>query len=365
MTGAKVTNKHLFVAFFASAMTMWVLSGNLSSEPVNADVQTSPEASAQIRHVRGIKSFAEEQEVFLKVRGQTKPNRVVQVKSEIVGKVEALPGEKGARVKKGQLLCRIAVDARRNEYKQALAELQSSQLEFDGFVDLKSKGLQSEVLLAKARSALEQSKTRAKVAHLALEKTEIVAPFTGIVDRQFVEVGDFLSPGETCVSVMEVDPILIFGQVAEKNVGQIALGDAVEVSLITSQTLAGIVSYIGYSPDMKTRTFPVEVTVVNPGKAVRSGLTAEMRLPVGSEDAHLISPASLVLDDEGQVGVRVVDLSSRVRFRSATVVGESPAGVFVKGLPDEIDLITVGHEEVVEGQEVILDLAPLVALVKQ
>ena len=360
-----MTNKHLFVAFFLASMAVWVLSGNLSSEPVSADVQTSSELSAQIRHVRGIKSLAGEQEVFLKVRGQTKPNRVVQVKSEIAGKIEGLPGEKGRRVEKGQLLCRIAVDARRNEYRQALAELQSSQLEFDGFVDLKEKGLQSEVLLAKARAALEQSKTRAKHAHLALEKTEIVAPFTGVVDMQFVEVGDFLSPGETCVTLMEVNPILIFGQVAEKNIGQIALDDKVDVNLITNQTLTGKVSYIGYSPDLKTRTFPVEVTVENPGAAVRAGLTAEMRVPVGVERAHLISPASMVLDDEGEVGVRIVDSSSRVRFRSVTVVGESPAGVFVSGLPDEIDLITVGHEEVFEGQEVILDLTPLVALAKQ
>ena len=47
------------------------------------------------------------------------------------------------------------------------------------------------------------------------------------------------------------------------------------------------------------------------------------------------------------------------------MVGESPAGVFVSGLPDEIDLITVGHEEVFEGQEVILISRLLVAIAKQ
>jgi len=363
-SGVNVTNKHLLVAFFVIGVAIWVFSGDFASEPVTADEATLLAASESVTLVRGVKSRAEEQTVFLEVRGQTKANRVVQVKSEISGKIEALPGVKGTRVNEGDLLCRVAVDARRNEFRQAVAELQSAQLEFDGFADLKAKGLQSEVLMAKARAALEQSKTRAKHAQLALEKTSIVAPFSGVVDVQPVEVGDFLTQGATCVSLIEIDPMLVVGQVAEKNIGQVALGDVVDVTLITNQTLAGKVSFIGHSPDLVTRTFPIEVTVANPGADVRAGMTAEMRVPVGLEQVHLISPASMVLDDEGQVGVRIVDSRQRVRFMTVVVVGESPAGIYVKGLPEQVDLITVGHEEVFEGQVVRIDFTPLAALVK-
>ncbi|MBT7369430.1 MAG: HlyD family efflux transporter periplasmic adaptor subunit, partial [Gammaproteobacteria bacterium] len=167
----------------------------------------------------------------------------------------------------------------------------------------------------------------------------------------------------TCVTLMEIDPVLVVGQVAEKNIHQIALEDEVEVELITGRKLTGRVSFIAHSPDLKTRTFPVEVTVANPGADIRAGLTSEMRVPVGIEEVHLISPASMVLDDAGQVGVRIVDGSSRVHFLTVEVVGESPAGVWVKGLPVEVDLITVGHEEVYEGQVVKIDYTPLAALV--
>ena len=68
--------------------------------------------------------------------------------------------------------------------------------------------------------------------------------------------------------------------------------------------------------------------------------------------------------DEGQVGVRIVDSRQRVRFMTVVVVGESPAGIYVKGLPEQVDLITVGHEEVFEGQVVRIDFTPLAALVK-
>ena len=364
LAGVNVSNKHLFVALFVVGIAIWVLSGNLTSESVTADEGSDVATAEEIKLVRGMKSRADHQTVYLEVRGQTKANRIVNVKSEISGKIEALPGEKGTRVSKGDLLCRVAVDARRNEYRQSVAELKSAQLEFDGFADLNSKGLQSEILMAKAKAALEQSKTRAKMAMLALEKTSIVAPFDGVVDNQPVEVGDFLTPGATCVSLIEIDPMLIVGQVAEKSIGKVALGDSVEVELITGQKMSGEISFISHTPDMATRTFPIEVTIANPGAEVRSGITTEMRVPVGMEEVHLISPASMVLDDMGRVGVRVVDDKNRVRFHTVDVVGEGPAGIWVKGLPDVISLITIGQEEVYEGQVVKIDFTPLAALVQ-
>ncbi|MDZ7684599.1 MAG: hypothetical protein U5O39_06000 [Gammaproteobacteria bacterium] len=71
-----------------------------------------------------------------------------------------------------------------------------------------------------------------------------------------------------------------------------------------------------------------------------------MRVPIGREPAHLISPASMVLNDEGVMGVRIVDDNDTVRFKPIKVVSESPDGVWVSGLPERVRLITVGQEEV-------------------
>lgn len=361
-----MSNKNLLVAFFVIGMTIWVFSGELTNNTVTADeTSAAADAASEVRLVRGIKSQADLQTVYLDVRGQTRANRMVQVKAEIAGKVVDLPGEKGTRVKAGDLLCRVAVDARENEYQQAMAELKSAQLEYTGMADLNKKGLQSEILVAKSKAALEQSKTRAKMAKLALEKTAIVAPFDGVVGEQPVEIGDFLSPGAPCVTLMEVDPILVAGQVAEKSIQHLALGDEVQIKLITGQEMTGSVSYIAHSPDQATRTFPIEVTVSNPGADIRAGITSDMKVPMGAEEVHLISPASLVLDDMGRLGVRLVDEESRVQFSLVEVVGEGPAGVWVKGLPAEISLITVGHEEVYDGQIVKIDYSPLASLVQQ
>ena len=363
-----MSNKHLTVTFIIVAMAIWMFSGELAHNTVTADevagkpLVTDEDAPAL---VRGIKSEADSRTVYLDVRGQTRANRVVQLKAEVSGRIEVLSGERGRFVEKGDALCELAVDARRNEYDQAMAELRSAELEYNGFKDLNSRGLQSEIVLAKAQAALEQSRTRARQAELALEKTVIRAPFNGVVSEQLVEVGDFLSPGSTCVSLMEIDPILVAGQVAEKNVQQLSLGDEVMVRLITGQTMTGEVSFIGHAPDLATRTFPIEVTVANPDASVRAGLTSDMRVPVGTEDVHLISPASLVLADDGSVGVRIVDETDHVLFRTVNIVDEGTEGVWVTGLPASINLITVGQEEVFEGQLVRMDFSPVLSLVSQ
>ena len=344
-------------------MGLWLLSGQFGSSGISAEEAGAQGTKQQIPLVRGMESMASERVLYLEVRGQTKANRIVQVRAEVSGTVEAIPGVKGTRVKAGDLLCKIAIDTRAADLSEARANLLSAELEYKGLQDLRRQGLQSEINVAKARAALESSRAKARRAGLALDKTRILAPFDGVVETQPVEIGDFLSTGQLCVTLMEVKPMLVAGQVAEKSVGQVHLGDEVQVKLITGDRLAGKVTFIGRAPDATTRTYPIEVTVDDPGDSLRAGLTAQMKVPVGRELAHLISPASLVLNDDGDVGVRIVDTDNVVRFAPIKVVSEGPDGVWVHGLPKRVRLITVGQEEVFDGQTVKIDLSPLGSVV--
>lgn len=356
-----MSNKNIIAFFIAVAMGIWLFSGELESNIAIADEASDAIQGdgTELAYIRAVRSEADLRELYLEVSGQTQANRIVQVKSEVTGRVEAIPGLKGTRVEAGDLLCKIAVDTRQSDLDQAKADLKSAQLEYDGMVDLKTRGLQSEILLARAAADLEGSRANAKRAELALVKTMIVAPFNGVVETQAVEVGDFLNVGQNCVTLMEIDPVLVVGQVAEKSINAVSLGGKVEITLITGESLVGSVSFIAQSPDLATRTYPVEVTVANPNNSIRAGLTAQMSVPVGQEAAHKISPASLVLNDAGTVGVKIVDDANVVHFKAVKILSETPEGIWVHGLPGRINLITVGHEEVFEGQLVKIDMSPL------
>lgn len=362
--GDTLSNKNLIAVFIAFAMAIWLFSGELTSNIVIADDTPVLVSNGDIPFVRAEQSTAESRRLNLSVSAQTKANRVVDVKAEISGRIVEVPGRRGSHVKTGDLLCKIAVDSRLTDFNQARAELKSAKLEFDGVLDLKKRGLQSDINAAKAEAALERSKAAAKRAELSLSKTNIVAPFDGVVESQSVEIGDFLNIGQNCVTLIEIDPILIIGQVAEKSIGHIVQGGIVEVKLTTGQVFEGAVSFIARAPNSTTRTYSVEVTVEHPGENIRAGLTAEMFVPLGEQFAHLISPASLVLDDDGVMGIRTVDEQNIVHFNKVTILSEDARGVWVNGLPNEVNIITVGHEEVFEGQTVKIDLAPLGSFVK-
>jgi len=362
--GDTLSNKNLIAVFIAFAMAVWLFSGELASNIVIADDTPLLVASGDIPFVRVRQSTAEQRRITLSVNAQTRANRIVDVKAEISGRIVKVPGIRGSRVKAGDLLCKIAIDSRLTDFNQARAELKSAKLEFDGILDLKKRGLQSDINVAKVEAALAASKAAAKRAELSLSKTNIVAPFDGVVESQSVEIGDFLNVGQNCVTLLEIDPILVVGQVAEKSIGHIVQGGIVEIKLITGQVFEGVVSFIARAPDSITRTYSVEVSVEQPGDNIRSGLTAEMFVPLGEQSAHLISPASLVLDDDGVMGLRTVDQQNIVHFYKVTILSEDAQGVWVDGLPDSANIITVGHEEVFEGQNVKIDLTPLGSFVK-
>ena len=97
----------------------------------------------------------------------------------------------------------------------------------------------------------------------------------------------------------------------------------------------------------------MELEVSNRKRTLRGGVTAEIRIPVESVQAHFISPALLTLDDEGVLGVRIVNDEARVEFKPVSMFATRPDGVWVTGLPENATIITVGQEFVRHGVVVV------------
>ena len=101
-----------------------------------------------------------------------------------------------------------------------------------------------------------------------------------------------------------------------------------------------------------TRTFRIEGWLDNPNAKFPEGLTAELRLFMGSAHAHRVSPAVLTLDDKGVIGIKAVDEASAVVFHAVEILEDTTDGVWISGLPERLTLITVGQEFVRAGQKV-------------
>ena len=318
----------------------------IKSQAVNLAADSEPQT------VRVIASSSKEQNQMVTLRGRTQNKRTVVVRAQVGGKVESAPFERGDLVEEGQPLCVLEKTEYEAELKEALDRLLEAELVYEGRKKLESQNFNSEAEIAAAKAVVTSARRHVIDSQLQLQRSVISAPFDGYVEVTSAFEGDLLSRGEPCVTLLDLDPMKILAQVQEDTIHQLNLGQPAVAELPSGEEITGEISFLGRDAEMSTRTFTLEITVPNPDYTIRSGLTANIKVPVRSMRAHKINASQFGLDDFGQLGIHVVDQQSTVRFYPVTIVREEADGVWVAGLPDEITLITVGHRFVSHGEPV-------------
>ena len=288
----------------------------------------------------------------LHLMGVTQPKRFVQLRAQTAGAVVVVHSDKGEMLKAGDLVIRIDIRDRKARQRQAKALVAQRLAEYRAASELSKKKLSSKTTVAEAQALLEAAKASLQGIELDMRHTRVTAPFAGIIERRFVEIGDYLDVGDPVADLLDLSEVVISGQASERDIGQLRTGMPAQLTLSGGQRLTGTVTFIAHASDSATRTFRVEVTASNKNFAVASGMTAKISLNMGTTPGHLLTPAVLTLDDEGRVGVKIIDSSSRVRFLPVDLILDTPDGMWLGGLPDTIELITVGHEFVSAGQQV-------------
>jgi multidrug efflux system membrane fusion protein len=324
-----------------------------ATDPKAAPAEAKAKADATQKPSVRVRSItAELRQRELAVRGKTEALRKVQVRAETSGTIAAIRADKGSVVKSGDTICELKVDARLAMLNEARANQTQYRLQYEASKKLQEKGFRSDTSTAGDLARYQAAKAQVERMEKELQSTKITAPFDGVVDDRMVNVGDYLAQGQACAMVVDQDPFLVVGQVSEKDILEVRIGDTGWAKLITGERVEGKVRFVAKSADNATRTFRMELEVPNPAGAIRDGITAEIHINANKVEAHRISPAILSLDEKGAVGVRVLDATKRVRFVPVQIVGDGPDGVWVMGLPKIVTIITVGQEYVTNGQEV-------------
>lgn len=320
-----------------------------SEENETASAATTPSVENSTMTVKVINSQSEPYVKDIILRGYTEALRTVNLKSQVTGRIAELPVEKGTRVSKGDAICRLDVEDRKANYDESVALVKQRELEFKASEELFAKGHRSETQHSAARSAMEAAVARSLRMKVELENTVIRAPFDGVVNDRLIEVGDYMKDGDVCALIMEEDPFLVVADISENDITQVKVGDTAYANLQNGQRLEGKIRYISSIADANTRTFRVELEVANPDKNILDGITAELVIQSAEVMAQKMSPATLVLNDAGLVGVRVVDNNDVVHFNRVDVIGNHNAGVWVSGVQNGTKIIVEGHEFVKAG----------------
>jgi len=362
---------HLIAAGIALALAGWLASGQLDrgsrarapDRPAKAEAEAPPAAA-----VRVIDSDARPVERELVLNGETAAARVVTLRAETEGRVVALGVERGAPVGEDQVVLTLDRRAREARLREAEAMLASRRLEYEAAKRLGEKGFQAETGVAEARARLRAAEALLDQARIELRHTEIRAPFAGVLHERPVELGDYVGIGDPVARVIDLDPLLVVAHAAERHIGELAVGMPGSARLVGGTTLEGRLRYVAREAHPDTRTFKIELEVPNPGHRHVAGISAELRLTYADVLAHPLPASSLVLNDDGVLGIKAVDDGGTVAFHPARIVRNDADAVWLAGLPERIRVITVGQGFVRAGDRVrampvqrTRDRAPLIA----
>jgi len=289
---------------------------------------------------------------LLKLRARTEADANVEIRAETAGRVVRIGGNKGRLAKKDEILCQLDMGTRKATLTGARAQLRQTRADYQAAKKLAHRGYSADLSVSAKLAAYEKAAAARERAELDLANTSIKAPFAGVVETQPAKVGDYLTVGAICARLVKLHPLLVIGDVSERDIGQLKLGQKGEARLVTGETVRGHIRFISPTAATATRTFRIELAVSNKNRAIRDGVTADISLSLPAVRGHFLSPGILTLNDAGEVGVRTVDKDSVVRFRAVEILDQTRKGVWVTGLPKETRIITVGQDFVIDGQKV-------------
>lgn len=332
--------------------SLWIASSLIVRPNTEASVEKGDaKAVATVPLVRVAQLTASDRNATVTVRGRTQALHAVDVRAQVEGVVKTIHFDKGQKVKAGDVLCEIDINDRGAKVAQMQAMVAQTGKELEVAQELFKQGFRSKTQLAQSQAAYEAAKASASTMSIQLADTKIRAPFDGYVDERYVDAGDYMQVGDKCEMVIAPEPFLAVGAVSEQQVGQIVIGGVATAKLVTGETVQGKVRFVADRADATTRTFRVEVELPNPDNRLRDGVTADISIPVKRVSAVKISPGIMVLADNGVVGVRVVE-NGVVRFIPIQVISDAPDGMWITGVPDHTDVITVGQQFVTDGERV-------------
>lgn len=335
----------------ALGLVGWMGSGYVIPSSATED-ETAAEAAPQAVTVAVMPSTAADVQLVLTAEGQSEPDRATGITSEVSGQVVDVSVARGDLVTAGQEIGRIDAVTIQAQLLQAQTQLEQATRDLENATALQERGIGTEDRVSQARAAKAAADASVTAALEQLEKTILRAPFAGRLNDLTLDEGEFVDSGDVVAQVLDNDPLTVVIQVPQQALSRITTGQAAEVAFITGETRSGTVSFIGGNADQQTRTFRVEVTVDNPDSAMPAGLSARISLPTGQARGHFISPAILSLDTNGALGIKTVQDDNTVAFVPVDIVRAQTDGVWITGLPEQAQIITVGQGFVNAGDVV-------------
>jgi membrane fusion protein (multidrug efflux system) len=283
--------------------------------------------------------------------GSLRSDESVTLRPEVAGRIAAIQFQEGQRVAKGATLVRLDPAVNQAEVQQARANLKLAQSKYDRAVDLAKSNFISGQAKDEAENNLRVAEAAVALAEAKLAKTDIKAPFSGIIGLRSVSSGDYVKEGADMVNLESIDPLKVDFRVPEVYMQQVQVGQSLTVSLdaLPGRKFEGKVFAVNPLIDAAGRAVVIRAMVRNPDTSLRPGMFARVSLITRDEKNALVIPEqAIVPQGDEQYVFKVTD--GRVQRVKVELGQRRDAKVEVlKGLAANDLVVTAGQLKLRDG----------------
>lgn len=284
-------------------------------------------------------------------------NESVIIRPEVAGRVAAIRFGEGQAVAAGARLVSLDATEVQAQLAASRADERLTGQRAERAAELFTKNFISQQALEDAREAYKKATAQRQENEARVAKTEIRAPFAGIIGLRQVSAGAYLKAGEDIVRLDKIDVMKLDFRVPEVYLGRIRRDQpvAVRVDAFPGERFPGRVYAVETAVDEKTRTVLLRGRVDNPGAKLRAGMFARVTLELGSNDeARLIPEQAIVPRGNRNFVFRVVG--------GKAVLTEVELGTRRPGQVEIVKGLDPGELVVTDGQIKLQDGVPVAVL---
>ena len=286
--------------------------------------------------------------------GHLEPNQRVSLKSELEGLVEKVNFTEGQAVKANQVLVNISTKEQSVRRDQAGATLQLAKQNLTRDLELFDKNLIPQSKLDISTNTRDQARFSLQLAELGLRKSVVRTPLSGQVKIRNVDTGEFVNKGTLLAEILDISTVKAEVNVPEQDIRHMQTGRqvSVQVDALPDEVFTGRVQKLGVEADQASRSFPVEIAIANPKRALLPGMLARVKMRMGTYRNQILIPRHALL--ERSTG-RVVYVA-----RGNTAVEVSiETGANADGLMQVLQGLHAGDKLIVTGQQQLTTNDPI------
>lgn len=284
--------------------------------------------------------------------GQLEADESVVLKPETQGVIESIEFQEGQEVKRGDLLFRLRDEEQKARLAEASAELLLAQEEFARAQSLAKQRTLSPAELDQATARLNSARARRDLAQVELDRTEIRAPFDGVLGARRVSPGDRVDTDSELVRIDATTRLRLAFSVPEVAVTEARVGLPVEIGVAAfpGKTFPGEVYFVAPSLEPTTRRLLLKAYVPNPERELRPGFFANVHLEIARHDDALVVPESAIAyDAQGPFVWRVDERGFASRVPVELGIRQGAKVEILSGVSSGDRIVSAGTHKVAEG----------------